>query len=318
MDFDHYVAARHGRLIEHAVQLGCADDEARAHVDRVLEQQRRRIGRAEDPDPLVREALEQTISGRPARRPAGSLAVLGVVAVAVAVGGTVATQPPAEPVPSLFGLTEPQAVRLLEDEGYDVELRPTALCDPRGQVVGSDPPAGRPAGRGSTVVVQTALPSESTCHGQYADRSAAWRFVSFALGGKPPQFAPDVVLLIDTDAPVTLTGTSATDLGRWDTVVTLIDRAAHRPAATETGIPALRVSPQVPPVEWCDTPRPASVAGRPALRIEFDRQTRNDEGNCPLTIDLYRVGDAVDSPIDAVVVYRAKFERAELAFAGLR
>ena len=45
----------------------------------------------------------------------------------------------------------------------------------------------------------------------------------------------------------------------------------------------------------------------------MDRQTRNDEGNCPLTIDLYRTGDV----IDAVVVYRAKFEPGELAFAGV-
>ena len=69
MDFDQYVAARYGRLIEHAVLLGCAEGEAGTCVDRVLLEQRKRISRAEDPDPLVREALERAISGAPERSP---------------------------------------------------------------------------------------------------------------------------------------------------------------------------------------------------------------------------------------------------------
>ena len=35
MDFDEYVAARYGRLIEHAVLLGCAEGEAGTYVDQV-------------------------------------------------------------------------------------------------------------------------------------------------------------------------------------------------------------------------------------------------------------------------------------------
>ena len=65
MDFDQYVAARYGRLIEHAVLLGCAEGEAGTCVDRVLLEQRKRIRRADDPDPLVHEALERAISGAP-------------------------------------------------------------------------------------------------------------------------------------------------------------------------------------------------------------------------------------------------------------
>ena len=52
MDFDQYVVARRGRLVEHAVLLGCAEDQAGTYVDQVLLEQRKRIRRAEDPDPL--------------------------------------------------------------------------------------------------------------------------------------------------------------------------------------------------------------------------------------------------------------------------
>ena len=67
MDFDDYVAARYGRLIEHAVLLGCAEGEAGTYVDQVLLDQRKRIRKAEDPDPLVQEALERAIAGTPER-----------------------------------------------------------------------------------------------------------------------------------------------------------------------------------------------------------------------------------------------------------
>ena len=91
MDFDQYVAARYGRLIEHAVLLGCAEGEAGTLVDQVLLAQRKRIQRAEDPDPLVQEALEQLIHGAPPRRsrtgPVVGIALAGVaVAAAVAAG----------------------------------------------------------------------------------------------------------------------------------------------------------------------------------------------------------------------------------------
>ena len=40
MDFDQYVAARYGRLIEHAVLLGCAEGEAGTYINRVLLERR--------------------------------------------------------------------------------------------------------------------------------------------------------------------------------------------------------------------------------------------------------------------------------------
>ena len=51
MDFDQYVVARRGRLVERAVLLGCPEDHAGTYVDQVLLEQRRRIRRAEDPTP---------------------------------------------------------------------------------------------------------------------------------------------------------------------------------------------------------------------------------------------------------------------------
>src|SRR3954447_13405418 len=99
MDFDEYVAARHGRLVEHARLLGCAEGEAGIVVDQVLLAQRKQIRRAEDPDPLVHEALERAIAGPPARRPwTGPFVAAGLVAVTVAVGVALNYRPPPAPM----------------------------------------------------------------------------------------------------------------------------------------------------------------------------------------------------------------------------
>ena len=149
MDFDQYVAARHGRLVEHAVLLGCAEAEAGAYVDQVLHEQRKRIRRAEDPDPLVRDALERAISGAPEKsRRTGPLVAVGLVAVAVAVGAVATYRPTPDPLPSLFALTGDQAEQLLESQGYDVSLEQARSCEPPGLVVDSDPPSGAPVREG--------------------------------------------------------------------------------------------------------------------------------------------------------------------------
>ena len=46
MRFEEYVAARYGRLIEHAVLLGCAEGEAGTYVDKVLLEQKKKIRRS--------------------------------------------------------------------------------------------------------------------------------------------------------------------------------------------------------------------------------------------------------------------------------
>jgi hypothetical protein len=305
VDFDQYVAARYGRLIEHAVLLGCAEGEAGTLVDRVLVDQRTRIRRAEDPDPLVHDALERAISGtRERSRRAGPLVAIGLVVVAVAVGAGLSYRPPPRPVPSLFALDGSQAQRVLEDEGYDVQVRPARSCEPEGLVLESDPPTGTRVRDGATVTVRTAVPSDTFCQSLFLTRADAWDFVSFALGGEAPPFAGTVRLLGPGSTPRSFTGQQAADGDRWGATFELIAAAAHEAAPTSTGMPALRVDVTLPPDVWCGVPRPADTGDRFALRLQIDpRAPRNDEG-CPLTIDLYRS----ERVIDTVVVYPARAE----------
>jgi len=304
MDFDQYVAARYGRLIEHAVLLGCAEGEAGTTVDQVLLAERKRITKAEDPDPLVREALERSINGAPARPSrAGLLLGIGLVAVAVAVGVRLTYEPPPEPMPSLFALDGSQAQQLLEDEGYDVQLRLARACEPQGLVLGSDPPTGKPVRRGATVSVRTAVPSGVFCDAHYGARSDAWGFVAFALGGKAPAFADTVTLLVSGSLARTFVrADAADDRSRWGEAFDLIEEAAHQAAPTTNGMPTLRADVKVPPDTWCGVPRPEGTGQRLALRVEIDPRGASDVRGCPLTIDLYRS----EGGIDTVVVYTAK------------
>lgn len=318
MDFDQYVAARYGRLIEHAVLLGCAEGEAGTHVDQVLLAQRKRIQRAEDPDPLVQAALEQSIHGAPPRPSrAGPLVGIALVGVAVAVAVALTYRPPPEPMPSLFALDGSQAQQLLEERGYDVQLRPARACEPQGLVLGSDPPAGQPVRKGATVTVRTAVPSDVFCEAQYVARSDAWEFVAFALGGKAPEFADTVHLLVSGSMARSFVRADAGDRTRWREAFDLIEAAAHQAASTTNGMPALRVDATIPPDLWCGVPRPTETGRRFALRLEIDPRGPRDVRGCPLTIDLYRS----ERIIDTVVVYKAKDvgdDALDVEPAGLR
>ncbi len=304
MDFDQYVVARYGRLIEHAVLLGCAEGEAGAYVDQVLLDQRKRIRRAEDPDPLVLEALERALSGTPDRRSrTGPFVAAGLVAVAVAVGVALTYRAPPEPMPSLFALSGSQAEELLEDQGFDVVLRPARACEPHGLVLGSDPPAGRPVQEGATVTVRTAVPSDVFCEAQYVARSDAWEFIAFTLGGPAPEFAETVHVIVDRSGPAMFNHDEATEAGRWGGTFAQIADIARQTAPTRTGMPRLTVTSGIPPEDWCGVPRPIQAGQRSALRIEIDPRADPREGGCPLTIDLYRSTSRV---IDSVVVYTPK------------
>lgn len=304
MDFDQYVAARYGRLIEHAVLLGCAEGQAGAYVDQVLLANKKAIRRADDPDPLVREALERAIEGRPDRRSrTGPVLAVGAVAVAVAVGAALTYHPPPEPLPSLFALQGTAAEQLLEGKGYDVVLRPARACEPQGLVLATEPKTGTLLQEGATVTVRTAVPSDVFCEAQYTARSDAWEFVGFALGGEPPLFADTVRVVTDSDEPVTLPRAEAADGAAWGATFDLIAEVAHRATRTSTGMPTLTVSNGEPPREWCGVIRPVAVSDRFALRVTIEPRTGEDtEHGCPLTIDLYRY----DGAIDAVVVYTPK------------
>ena len=303
MDFDQYVAARYGRLIEHAVLLGCAEGEAGTYVDQVLLEQRKRIRKAEDPDPLVHEALERAISGTPdPSSRTGPFVAIGLVAVAVAVGVALTYRPPPEPLPSLFALDATQAEELLEEQGYDVVLRPARACEPIGLVLGSEPTSGSPVREGETVTVRTAVPSDIFCEAQYTARSDAWEFVAFALGGPPPEFAPLVHVVVDRNFAATLTRADARDLEQWGATLRMVADAARATAPTKTGMPELVVRDGVPPPEYCGVNRPIQGGERRTLRIEIDPRRDGDDRGCPLTIDLYRSQRVIDS----IVVYTPK------------
>lgn len=307
MDFDQYVAARYGRLIEHAVLLGCAEGQAGTYVDRVLLEQRKRIRRAEDPDPLVHEALERAIEGRrPHERSPGPLIAIGIVAVVAVVAVALAWRPSTRAMPSLFGLDGPAAQGLLDDEGFDVVLRPARACEPDGLVLGSDPAAGSLVSSGSTVTVRTAVPSGSACDADYPARTAAWGFIAFALGGDAPEFARTVRVVVDGSAPWALDRVAAVDQDRWSTLLEAVAAAGRVPSDTANGMPRLVVRTSTPPPETCGVERPAGVGDRAALRLEIDPRADDDPAGCPFTIDLYRTGGPLSGAIDGVVVYTGR------------
>ena len=303
MDFDQYVVARRGRLVEHAVLVGCAETEAEAYVDQVLREQRKRIRRTEDPDPLVRDALDRAIGGAPEKsRRTGPLVAVGLVAVAVAVGAWATYRPAPDSLPSLFALTGDQAEDFLESQGYDVSLEQARSCEPPGLVVDSDPPSGGPVRKGATVTVRTSRLSGSQCEPAYPRRLAAWQFVQFALGrGPAPDFASTVDVVVDGGAPVRLTGDAAGMLLTLDDVTVPIAEAARQTRPAESGLPRLVVTSTSPPDSWCGVTRPDVVDDRSSIRFKIDARADGESG-CPLTVDLY----LSESLIDAVVVHTPK------------
>jgi hypothetical protein len=305
VDIDQYVAARYGRLIEHAVLLGCAEGEAGTVVDRVLVEQRKRIRRADDPDPLVREALQHAVSGTPdrPRRRAGPLLAIVVVLAAVAVGSVLTYRPAPERLPSLFALDGGEAQQLLEHDGYDVQLRSVFSCEPRGLVLDSDPPAGQLVHRGDVVTVHTAVPSGGYCPITALARADGWDFIEFVLGdGPPPLFADHVRLVVDGGAPITLTHAEASAAGRWDHIRPLVAETARQASPTTSGMAALHVDAVPAPDSWCGVLRPDGLGERFALRLQIDTRALRDDRGCPLTVDLYRS----ERVIDTVVVYTPK------------
>ncbi|WP_372735084.1 hypothetical protein [Nocardioides sp.] len=296
MKVEEYVAARYGRLLEYAVELGAPEGLAHEYVDQVLLDQQRAIRRAEDPDPVVRAALEEAIRGprREGRSPWPLVGgVLGAIAVLVAL--TLTMDPYTEPMPSLFGHTGPEAQELLEGEGYEVVLRPLRACEPLDLVLGSQPPTGAPVESGAVISVFTAVPSGSECEARYPLREEAWGFLRFAVTGSPrPQFAVAVDVFVDGVLSESLSGTAAST-PEWAQVRELVATAATRPADNATGQAEVRIIEAVPPLTTCGHPRPEPRSGQlRALRISVDG--RGDAGfGCPLTIDLYRnVLDAIN------------------------
>ena len=309
MDLHDYRAARHRRLVEMATELGVPADRAAAVVDRVIEDQRRRIVRSADPDQVVVPALREEVLGGRSRGP--SLAVLVLVAVvAAAFAVAIVTGPPdrgkverrAATVPALVGLTSAEAVSALGRAGIATRVDPVPQCDPAGQVLGSVPPSGDTVRPGEVVVViATATPSWS-CPADAAGRVQAWAFLRFLISGSArPHLAPDVRLYVDGEAAGTADGTRSATSADWrwrvrDPVVAY----AVRPVANDLGQPVVSITSGPPPPTTCGvpTPSPSGVAGAPTrVVLTASAAGPGDEPGeapgleCQLTIDLFEDDD---------------------------
>ena len=173
MEPEEYRDARWYSLLRSAQDLGVPAEDAPALIQRVLAQNRRSIRKAEDPDPLVHEALRAAVLGPPPRRAGGRrwIGVGALLAAVAAVGVVVALARPAEPlpdrlrgnqVPSLFGFDGRDARDLLVSRGLEVTVEPFRSCEVLGRVVASDPPPGASYQRGDPITVYTSLPADVT------------------------------------------------------------------------------------------------------------------------------------------------------------
>lgn len=317
MDPQAYRDARWHALLRDAEELGVLPEDAPALVDRVLEDQRRRIRRAEDPDPLVRDALADAVLGPPEQTGRRRWpAALGLAAALAVVGiGVLLTRPEPPPddrlgddqLPSLFGFDRAAAEQVLEDRGLEVQLRTFQSCEVRDRVVASDPGPGARVDRGDEVIVYTSLPTSNNCLPRYAHREAAWRFLDFANGrGPAPEFAPRVFVYPDDGRRLVLSGAEASDPGTWgptDIFSRVRDASddvallSERPLAY--AVPAIRVVDATDSLGECGVPATA-VAGTSDAIAVLVRSA--DRSGCPLRIELYR--DA-EHRIESVAAYPA-------------
>src|SRR4051794_16991682 len=316
MDPQDYRDARWHALLREAEDLGVCAEEAPDLVAGVLADQRRRIRRADDPDPVVPEALAAAVLGAAAtsgrrRWPAaaGLAAALAVVGVVVAL---TRPQPPPtdhlddDQLPSLFGFDGPTAKRLLEDRGLRVLLEPFPSCEVRDRVVASDPAPGSPYDSGDDVVVYTSLPSSNNCLPRYEYREAAWRFLDFANGrGPAPDFAPRVFVYPDDGTRLVLTDTEAADPRTWAgtgifsqvrTASSDVALLSERPLLY--AVPAIRVVPAGDDLGRCGVPATAVAGTADALAVLVRPADRR---GCSLRIELYR--DDLGR-VESVALYR--------------
>lgn len=303
MDHDEYVAARYGRLLDYAAELGCPEKVAADQVDWVLEEQRRHIAKADDPDPGVREALARHIAGEPEPRTSlVSYAAIGVVLVLVAAAVVLWRPREPPPLPSMFGYDAATASRVLGDAGYDVVTLAEESCEPRGLVLAADPVPGTRVRPGQTVTLSASAPSDPRCLADHAARSAAWEFVGFVRGEEAPEFATVVTVYLDGEPLALLSGRAAADPRSWTEPLVLIERAATRVVSTRSAMPRLDVAFALPLPLPCGVGLPTSYEDRESLRFSITAPpgSLGDE-DCPLTVDLYR--DSADR-IEAVSIFQ--------------
>jgi hypothetical protein len=307
VDPREYLDARWYALVRTAVDLGVPEEDAAALVHRVLAENRRAIRHAEDPDPLVRDALREAALGP---RPRSHRRWLGVAVLAAALAGiglaVVLTRPDPPPedrlrgdqVPSWFGYDGGDARALLESRGLQVTIEPFRSCEVFGRVVATDPPPGTAYHRGDPIVVYTSLPSDITCLTDYQDRSTAWDLLDFANGrGPAPLFADRVFVYAGDAAPVVLDHDVAGDPDGWAATGVLDAlRDASQQVALESrrplryALPAIRVMPADEGLGSCGVPEPA-VAGTGDAFAVLVRPP--DRTGCGLRVDVFRDGAAI-------------------------
>lgn len=282
MQFEEYVAARRTRLVEHARELGLADDAATALVDRVLARERRTIERSDDPDPEVREALQDAALGRPRARSSRVRPITGAALVALAVLAAlvvvrqVGVEPTPTPrVPQTFALDDAAATAVLEEAGYRVESRDVVRCETPRQVIASEPAPGAEIADGATVILSVAQPPGLSCRPGTGFREEVWQFLRWAagLGPAPALVAEPTVVVID-DAGTRTASLDPTELSPLRAAVTAV-------ASTPSGFPELTVRNGVtePP---CGTTPPAGYDDLLTLRFDLD-STADGTDPCPLT-----------------------------------
>ena len=309
MDLADYRAARHRRLVEVAIELGVPADGAAAVVDRVIEDQRRRIERSADPDEVVVPALREEVLGGRSRRASFAVAAL-VMVVAVAFGASLLTGPAEREeverrvatVPSLVGLTSTEAVSALGSAGIETRVDTVPQCDPAGQVLGSVPPSGDTVRSDEVVtVIATATPTWS-CPADAAGRAQAWAFLRFLVSGSGrPRLAPEVRLYADGEAVGTADGSQpATSPGwRWRVRDPVVAHAVQ-PVANDLGQPVVSITRGPLPPTTCGrpTPRPSGVAAAPTrVVLTADGADRA----CQLTIDLFQDDDGAIAAVSVVL-----------------
>lgn len=302
MDPQEYADARWHALLRTAVDLGIDEDDAPALVRRVLAAQHRRIRRAEDPDPIVRAALEEAVRGpgEPRRPPwrAGGGAVAALAAVLAVVALTRPDEPPvdhldADQVPSLFGFGRQPAEDLLHDLGFEVTVEPMRACEVADRAIGTDPDRGTPYERGDPITLYTSVPANITCLTTYQQRSTAWQLVDLANGrGEGPPFA-DYVRVYAGDGPAAvLSGEQAADGDAWaDTrVLDALRDATSRVRLTDDlpltyAVPALRIVRVTEGSGDCEVPEPVVTGTGDAFAALIFSPTR---AGCPLRVEVYR------------------------------
>jgi hypothetical protein len=300
VDPQEYADARWHALLRAAADLGVDEDDVPALVRRVLAAQRRRIRRAEDPDPLVHAALAEAVRGPGQRRRPPWRAMGGAGAAPAAVLVVVALIRPDEPpvdhldddqVPSLFGFGRADAEDLLRGLGLEVSVKPMRACEVADRVIGSDPQRGTSYERGDRITVYTAVPASITCLTTYQQRSTVWQLIDLANGrGHGPPFA-DRILVSADDGPATELDHPA-DRDAWaatgvlDTLrkVTTTVRLTDDNPLTYAG-PALRILSATEARGDCAVPEPR-FAGRFDV---FTAAIATPTGSgCPLRLAVYR------------------------------